>query len=66
MGKLFEMRQKIEKAIEDKNLPALKVKGTIGLKTGLDVSVITPETPDDEAKIAKLRQAVKEVLDLVV
>ncbi len=64
MGKLYQVRQLIEKTIKDRHLDEFQTKGQIGLKSGLMISFLKPETPDDEAKFSALKKAVKEVLGI--
>ena len=66
MGKLYDAKQKIEKTIADKGLNAHEVNGAISLKSGLIMVFIKPDTADDEAKLQKLRNAAKEVLNLAI
>jgi len=44
----------------------MDVKGKISLRSGKLLSFITPTTPDDPAGIAKLKQAVKDVLNVTL
>ncbi len=62
MGKLYDARLAIEKIIDAKKLDAVKTKGEIGLKAGLMLAFINQSTPDDDAKLQKLKAAAKEVL----
>lgn len=64
MGWLYDARQKIEKAIDEKKLDPVKVKGAIGLKAGFLISMISQSTADDPAKADKLKKAAQEVLGL--
>lgn len=64
MGLLVEMRNKIEKAITDKKLDGPAVRGKIALQTGFLLSLVGPATPDDPAKVAKLKKAAADVLQL--
>ncbi len=52
----------IEKIIKERKLDEFQTKGQIGLKAGLMITFIKPDTPDDINKIAALKKAVKEVL----
>lgn len=63
MGQLNDARIKIEKIIEAKKLDPIKTKGQIGLKAGLMLAFVNAGTPDDSAKLEKLKLAVKEVLN---
>jgi len=64
MGALFDAKQKIESAIQQKGLDATQIKGKIGLKTGILLNLIIANTPDDPTKLAKLKQAAAEILGL--
>jgi len=59
---LYDLRIAIEKKIKGDGLDEAKFKGQIGLRAGKLLALITPNTPDDPAVIAKLRQAAKDVL----
>jgi hypothetical protein len=64
MGMLYDLRSKIEKVIEDRKLDASTVRGKITLQTGFLISLVTAATPDDSAKIEKLKKAAADVLQL--
>lgn len=64
MSELYELRGLIEKKIKADGLDEVRVKGEIGLRVGRLVSLISPRTPDDPVAIAKLKQAVKDVLNI--
>lgn len=66
MGKLFDARVKIENFIEERNLHAMETKGKIGLKVGFVISRLKEDTPDDPEKLEKLKEAVKEVLNISI
>ncbi len=61
MGKLYDARVKLERAIKDKGLEEFKVKGKLGLQSGLLIAVIQPSTPDDDARLARLRAAAQDL-----
>lgn len=62
MGQLHEMVRVIDAAIERDGLDSFKTRGLIGMKAGLFLAIITPDTPDDPATLAALRAAAHEVL----
>jgi hypothetical protein len=64
MGKLYVIKEAIEKTIADQKLDRFTVLGQIGFKSGQLLSLLRPETPDDPAKIEKLQQAAREVLGI--
>jgi hypothetical protein len=64
MGKLFEMRQKIDAVIKVKKLDEWSTRGQVGMKAGILIGGITDKTPDDPEKIRKLKQAAKECLGI--
>lgn len=66
MGALFDARVKIEATIKEKNLSESQVKGAIALKSGVLLALLRPDTPDDPAKLEKLRAAAKEILQIVL
>lgn len=66
MSKLFDMKTQIDQIIQAKKLndeAATTLRGKIGLKAGFLLAFVKPTTPDEPAKIEKLRVAVKEVLN---
>lgn len=62
MGQLHEMVQQLDHLIKLKGLPFAKTKGLVVIKAGFSLVLIDPSTPDDPARIARLRAAVKEVI----
>lgn len=64
MSQLYDLRLLIETTIKSKGLDAMDVKGKIGLRSGRMLAFITPTTEDDPAAVAKLKQAVKDVLHI--
>jgi hypothetical protein len=66
MGKLFEYRNVIDDKVKNMGKDAFRVKGQIGLKSGLVIGMIEANTPDNPEQVRALRIAVKEVLGLSV
>lgn len=66
MSQLYDLRIKIEKIIEEKKLDPFKTKGAITLKSGVLLGTLNPNSPDDPAKIEKVKAAAKEVLQIAV
>ena len=64
MSQLYDMKLLIEQKIKDGKFDAAEVKGKIGLRSGTVLAFISATTPDDPAKVAKLKNAAKEVLNL--
>jgi hypothetical protein len=64
VSQLYDLRLLVENTIKAKGLDAMDVKGKIGLRSGRMLAFITPTTEDDPAAIAKLKQAVKDVLQI--
>jgi hypothetical protein len=62
MGVLYDLTVKIDKAIAVKQLDASAVRGKIALQAGFMLSFVTASTPDDPAKIEKLKKAVALVM----
>ncbi len=62
MGQLYEMVQRLDQLIEKKGLPFARTKGLVVIKAGFSLVLIEPTTPDDPAKLEKLRAAVKDVI----
>jgi hypothetical protein len=59
---IYDLRIAIEKKIKEKGVDEAKYRGLVGLKAGRLLSLISANTPDDPAAIAKLRNAAREVL----
>ncbi|MFA5975190.1 MAG: hypothetical protein WC859_03385 [Elusimicrobiota bacterium] len=66
MGKLYDLRMAIEKKIAETGQNAFIVKGQIGLKAGVPIGMIGPNSPDDPAVIEKLKAAAVEILKTTV
>jgi len=64
VSKLYDLKVLIENKIKADGLDATAVKGKIGLRSGRVLALISPTTPDDPQAVAKLTQAVKEVLNI--
>jgi hypothetical protein len=64
MGKLYEYSQQIQKHIEANNLDVFKSRGELAMRCGFIVTLITPDEPDDPAKMEALRSAAKTVFNL--
>lgn len=64
MSQLYDPKMLIEEKIKSDGLDAMDVKGKIGLRSGRMLAFINATTPDDPAAVAKLRQAVKDVLNV--
>lgn len=64
MSQLYDLRLLIESTIKSNGQDAMDVKGKIGLRSGRMLAFITPTTEDDPAAVAKLKQAVKDVLNI--
>ncbi|NJD76540.1 MAG: hypothetical protein FIB08_05510 [Candidatus Methanoperedens sp.] len=61
MGQLLELSKKIDEIISQKGMDRLTTRGRIGLKSGV-LMAFNENTPDDAAKIAKIKEAAREVL----
>lgn len=66
MGQLYDLRVKIEKIIDEKKLDPFKTKGAIGLSSGIILTMVRPDMPDDPAMAQKLRAAAQEVLHVAI
>lgn len=64
MSQLYEMKVRIEERIKTDGRNAADLRGKIGLKAGMLLALISVNTPDQPDKVAKLRSAAKEVLNL--
>jgi hypothetical protein len=66
MSQLYDLRLRIEEKIKTAGLDATEVKGKLALRSGKLLALISPNSPDDPATLAKLRAAAKELLNLNV
>jgi hypothetical protein len=66
MGQLYDAKVKLEKIIEQKKLDGAETKGKLSLKSGILFALVRPDTPDDAAKLEKLRAAVRQVLKVEI
>ena len=62
MSQLYDLKVLIEEKIKADHLDAAEIKGQIGLKSGKLLAFINANTPDDPVVVAKLKQAIKDVL----
>jgi predicted regulator of Ras-like GTPase activity (Roadblock/LC7/MglB family) len=61
-GQLHAAVQRINAAIERRKLDPFKVRGEIAMKAGFGLGFIDADTPDDAAKLSKLKAAASAVL----
>jgi hypothetical protein len=66
MGRLNDMKTKIEKTITDRKLDGAAIRGKIALQTGFILSLVNAASPDDPAKVEKLKKAAEAVLQLAL
>jgi hypothetical protein len=64
MGRLFDVKTKIEAHLREKKLPESRTKGALCLKSGVLLALVRPDTPDDSVKLHRLRVAVREILKI--
>jgi hypothetical protein len=62
MGRLHELAARIDRVIQEKQLPLFRTKGLIALEAGFSLSLIDETTPDDSARINALKQAARRIL----
>lgn len=61
-GRLWEAVQRINALIERSGEDPYKLRGKIALKAGFSLDLVDPETPDDPARLQKLKAAASAVL----
>jgi len=66
VSQLYEMRLRVEEKINADGLDAMDVRGKLGLKTGMLMSLISANTPDHPESVARFRNAAKEILNLTL
>jgi hypothetical protein len=64
MGKLYDLSVRIQQHVEQNGLDVFKVRGQLAMRCGFLVSLVSQDDPDDPQKIAALREAARDVLDL--
>lgn len=64
MGKLYEYATRIEQEIQTSGLDVFRTRGAIAMRVGFIITLISPNDPDDATKIAALRKAALEVLNI--
>jgi len=64
VSQTYDLKMLIESTITAKGLDATDVRGKIALKAGRLLTFISPTTPDDPAGVEKLKQAIKDVLNI--
>ena len=64
LGRLYDAVCRIDATIEQRGLDAFKTKGEIGVKAGFFLAIVTPSTPDDPERIARLSAAMQQVLGI--
>jgi hypothetical protein len=62
VGQLYDTIERIEQVIAQKHLEGFKTKGLIALRAGFSLALVDRGTPDDAAKLERLRQAARQVL----
>jgi hypothetical protein len=62
MGQLFDAKLKLDRLIREKNLDVAEVNGKLSLKSGVLLALVRETTPDDPAKMERLRDAARKLL----
>jgi hypothetical protein len=62
VGELYDAVQRVDEEIARQGLDPVKTRGEIAINAGFLLALVTPDDPDDAARIEKLREACKEVL----
>jgi hypothetical protein len=66
MGQLYDAKLKVEQLIREKKLNESETKGSLSLKSGVLLALVRQDTPDDAAKLAKLRAAAKAIFKVEI
>lgn len=64
MSQLYDMKLRVDEKIAADKLDAADIRGKIGLKVGLLIALISPNTPDKPEQITRFKVAAKEILNL--
>ena len=62
MGQMYDLKLRIDQVIGQQRLDDVKTRGAIGMRSGVMLSLINASTPDDPAKIQKIRDVAAEIL----
>jgi hypothetical protein len=62
VGQLYQATLQVDRIIRERKLDPAEVKGQLSLRSGLLLSLVREDTPDDPVKLEKLRDAVRKVL----
>ncbi len=65
MGQLLEISKKIDEIISQKGMDKLTTRGKIALKSGV-LMAFNENTPDDMAKVQKIKDAAREILGVSI
>lgn len=66
MSQTYQAKLKVEQVIQERRLNESEVKGKLSLRSGMLLAFIRPDSPDDPVKLAKLRTAARELLQIDV
>ena len=64
VSKLYDYSVRIQDEIRTKGLDVYKTRGKIAMKTGFLITLLSPDEPDDAARVEALRDAALEVLGI--
>jgi hypothetical protein len=64
MGLLYDAKVKLESVIRERRLDESALRGKLSLRSGMLLALVRPDTPDDPAKLQKLRAAARELLSV--
>lgn len=64
MSAIYDAKVKVERIIRERRLNEADTKGKLSLKAGVLLAFIRPDSPDDPERLAKLRAAAREVLQV--
>jgi hypothetical protein len=62
MGALYDEVQRLDAAIKKSGKDYFVTKGQLSMKAGFMITLVTPSSPDDPAKMAALQKAAREIL----
>ena len=66
MGQLYDAKVRLDRIIAERGLDASETKGKLSLRSGVLLAFLRADTPDDPAKLEKLRAAVRDLLQTEV
>jgi hypothetical protein len=66
VGELYDVCQAVLREIDTRGLDVFRTRGAVNLQVGFLITLVHEDDPDDLQRIAAVRQAAKDILDLTL